>query len=98
MILWLILLFKPLALLERHALEYGMVTLQQTHLVGGVGWFCSIRAHEGQGKPRYAWTAQAMSLKAALYFCIREASGNPIKAIVGTPCAPRLGDKEFDDG
>ena len=96
MILWLVLVFSPLALLERKASEFGIVTLQQTHLADGLGWFCSIRAHEGKGKPRYSWTAQAMTLKAALYYCLREAEGNPIKPIIGTKCAPKLGGAEFD--
>ncbi len=94
-------LFAPgLYRLERHASEYGRITLQHVDLPDGLGWHCSIRAHQGKGPnrgPRYAWTATADTIAEAIAGAIAEAADSPIKKIEGARFAPKLGGPEFDE-
>lgn len=91
--LWNWVFGTPLHALEREAARYGMITLQQTHFEYGTGWTCSIRPEKGI---RYSWSATGPTVPIALGATLEEARQNPISAIVGTPCVPRLGGREFD--
>lgn len=74
--------------------KYGEVTFTQTMLPDGYGWTCSIRSSK---PPRYSWVSTGVTMGQSLRLVMQQASDAPIKPIVGTPCRPLLGTREFDD-
>lgn len=93
-------LLEPLL---KEARQLGRVTLAETDLEQGLGWYVTIRPGAGRSLPgdrthRYSWSGQSLSLVEALKEAIEEAKEYPdMKNLTHVPHAPRLGGKEYDD-
>jgi len=87
----------PLVRAVRAANKHGQLILQQTQQAKGYGWTCALRAHEGEGRPRYSWTAEGETLEEAIKGCVDQALGYPIGESKILEHAPKLGSKRYDD-
>lgn len=92
----------PFFRMLNEARERGRVSLQEVDIGRGrVGWYASIRpAQVGKGghAHRYAWTGQDEDIGNALEQAVLEAREFPLMVdMTEERCAPKLGDREFDE-
>ena len=85
------------ALIEE-AHEYGTLVFTETAMSTGFGWTVAIRPPYGDGtRPRYAWSGQGTSMKAALRDALKAARAEPeMRLIQGAQFAPKLGGRDND--
>ncbi len=97
MIHWLLSWLFPLWALLPRARAIGAVSFTE---VQGIGWQCTIRPPASGSWQRGAvnsWSGLGASLGRALRSALSEASANPLVAIGGGRCAPKLGGAEFHE-
>lgn len=92
----------PFFRLLSEAQERGRVSLQEVDIgKGRIGWYASIRpasAGKGGHAHRYQWTGQDEDIGNALEEAVIEARDFPrMIDMTEERCAPRLGNKEFDE-
>jgi len=92
------LLPPSLVRLEKHASEYGTLSLQQVEGPTALYWSVSLRARQNNGAPRYAWSATGDTVAHAIANVIDEArDSGAMQPIKGGTFRPRLGGAEFDE-